>query len=401
MSVEIFPVSAGRHWRAAGVAILLSAVLLGGAQIWAERRVAASTHALAARAFPQKDQGLAWQRAAARAPDILPLYGSSELTKPIADKASEFFAHAPTGFEISPLGKVGTTSLPMLQRLGGLGPDLRGKKVVISISPSWFFTEVIHPHYYEGNFSVLAASQLLFGSTLSLPLKHDLARRLQLFPRTFEKTPLLGFAVDDLAADTPLARLTFFALWPLGRLQTLILSWQDDFESVLPIWLNKPPRWSPQPATPDWPALRAAAQNEAVQAAEKTAEETGIRPDDQTVGHGGGAGFLTRMKNAHEWIDFKLLLRTLTELHAQPLLLSMPMNGAFYDRAGVPRTAREAYYQRIRALAEEFHFPLVEFTNRDEDATFLDGHHDHLSAKGWMVYDQILDAFFHDRPLPE
>jgi poly-D-alanine transfer protein DltD len=24
--------------------------------------------------------------------------------------------------------------------------------------------------------------------------------------------------------------------------------------------------------------------------------------------------------------------------------------------------------------------------------------HDHLSIAGWMYYDEVLDAFFHDRP---
>ena len=44
-------------------------------------------------------QGFAFQRAAAHARNVLLLYGSSELTAPIPDKASEFFRAAPTGFE--------------------------------------------------------------------------------------------------------------------------------------------------------------------------------------------------------------------------------------------------------------------------------------------------------------
>src|SRR5437899_4800647 len=83
--------------------------------------------------FPLKNQGLAFQRAAARAMDVLPLYGSSELIfPPIPEKADNFFRTAPTGFQVSPVGHGGTTLLIILQKVGALGSDLRGKKLAIS-----------------------------------------------------------------------------------------------------------------------------------------------------------------------------------------------------------------------------------------------------------------------------
>ena len=76
---------------------------------------------------------------AVRAPDVLPIYGSSELIHPIPDRSSAFFRTAPTGFQVSPVGKAGSTSMIILEKLGGLGTNLRGKRVAISLSPSWFF----------------------------------------------------------------------------------------------------------------------------------------------------------------------------------------------------------------------------------------------------------------------
>src|SRR5215472_13518070 len=60
--------------------------------------------------FSLKNQGLAFQRAAANAPDVLPLYGSSELIMGAPDRASAFFRTAPTGFQVSPVGKRGATT---------------------------------------------------------------------------------------------------------------------------------------------------------------------------------------------------------------------------------------------------------------------------------------------------
>jgi D-alanine transfer protein len=97
------------------------------------------------------------------------------------------------------------------------------------------------------------------------------------------------------------------------------------------------------------------------------------------------------------WIDFELLLRTLARVHAQPLVLSMPLAGDFLDERGISRSARENYYAKLRALVERYHFPLVEFKAHDEDPTFLYLRKSHLTAKGWIYYDRALDDFFQGR----
>jgi D-alanine transfer protein len=112
----------------------------------------------------------------------------------------------------------------------------------------------------------------------------------------------------------------------------------------------------------------------------------------------GSTAFATAEGSAHEWTDFELLLRGLNELGARPLLLSMPMNGLYFDRFGVGRETRDLYYKRICALARKHRMPLIDFEEHDEDEDFLAGHHDHLSDKGWLYFDKALDDFFHDRP---
>src|SRR5947208_4192278 len=53
--------------------------------------------------FPLKKQGLAFQRAAAHAPSVLPLYGSSELViPPLPERASIFFALRQRGSRFRP-----------------------------------------------------------------------------------------------------------------------------------------------------------------------------------------------------------------------------------------------------------------------------------------------------------
>src|SRR4029077_2407185 len=145
------------HLSSALIACVLTAAILCGARLLAIYLEKRTIHSTAPRDFFIKNQGLAFERAAARTPDILLLYGSSELIDPIPNRASDFFATAPTGFEVCPIGKPGATSLVILQRLGALGSDLRGRKVAVSISPSFFFRHDLNTDSYAGNFSVEAA----------------------------------------------------------------------------------------------------------------------------------------------------------------------------------------------------------------------------------------------------
>src|SRR6266404_5413536 len=220
------------------------AILCGGSllAIQLERK---TVHWIAPRDFFIKNQGLAFERAAARRPDILLLYGSSELIDPIPNRASDFFSSAPTGFQVCPVGKAGTTSLIILQKLGALGSELRGRKIAISLSASSFLTPAVRPDFYAGNFSLPAASGTLFGNALDSSLKTEIAKRMLQFPDTLGKDGLLQLAASCLASGRPLDRIILMAMWPLGKLQNMILDLQDHFEALVYILGGGKP-------VPDW-----------------------------------------------------------------------------------------------------------------------------------------------------
>ena len=360
-----------------------------------------SLHTVAPREFQVKNQGLAFQRAAAGAPDVLPLYGSSELIVPLPERADVFFHDAPTGFQVCPVGKVGATPLIMLQKLAALGCDLRGKKIAISLSSVWFLADITQ-FSYEANFSLVTASELMFNSALDFELKRAIASRMLQFPRTTEKNPLLGFALSRMASGGPLDRIVLCALWPLGKLQTTILDLQDHFAAVSYILYGPKSGASLHPQILDWSDLIAKA-SETASAREKQAGTAS--GSDGRVPRRDDAWFLRNLNRSNQWRDLELLLRVLTKVHAQPLLLSMPMDGQFYDEAGVSRSVRECYYNKMHALAERYRFALVEFEQHDEDGPFLNRGvpqvkqiaSGHLTAKGWMFYDRVLDNFFHGR----
>lgn len=379
------------HLAASFVALSIAAVILGAGVItgrFLERRY---IHVLAPILFPQKNQGIALQKLAFHHHDLLPIYGSSEFVKRSGNKAADLFRSYPTGFSVFVIGKAGASSLITLQKLAAVGSDLDGKKLAISVSPSWFFHD-IPISYYNGNFSLLQAGELIYSGQLSFDLKCDIARRMLLYPETLKKSVLLAFALEQIAANSPVSRALYYLTVPLGMMENGILRVQDYFETLFFIVkecraLQVGARRSSSEV--DWDKLIAGT-------APQTSENKDADPEPIGA-EMGSAAFARDLADAREWTDFELLLRGLNELGARPLLLSIPIDGRYFDRFGVGRESRDLYYKRIRALAHQYHISLVDFEEHDEDEDFLVGHHDHLSEKGWLYFDKALDDFFHDR----
>jgi D-alanine transfer protein len=393
-----------RHLTATAVALAIIGGVLAAGVFYCRNVEQRFVHALAPDLSEAKLQGVVLQKEAFEQPDLLVLYGSSELAKEMPNNAAQFFQDYPTGFRVFPVGQPGTTSLAVLQKVAGVGEEVRGKKVAFSISPGWFFTESFDPKWYEGNFSHLQAYEFAFSSNLSDGLKRDIARRMLEYPKTLENHWLLEFALECLARGTMKDRALYAAAWPLGQLQNAVGRVQDHFEAMVHILaeearLEEPARRGLRAL--NWnDLLKRAAQftvnNTSLQAkrtevAKKKLKFAHLSTEAQT------RTFLTKVSKAREWTDLDLLLRTFRELGAEPLLLSMPVEDIRLEAYGVTAEARTAYLHRLESLAEKHEVPLLDFRDHQKDSGFLVDFLDHLSPQGWLYYNKALDDFYHAR----
>ena len=94
------------------------------------------------------------------------------------ERGNIFFRTAPTGFQLSPVGGGGANPLIMLQKVGALGSALRGKRAGLLA----FARLVLHGKAelpgVQGNFSPMAATEMVFGTALDFELKRDIAARM-------------------------------------------------------------------------------------------------------------------------------------------------------------------------------------------------------------------------------
>ncbi|HEV7405424.1 MAG TPA: D-alanyl-lipoteichoic acid biosynthesis protein DltD [Chthoniobacteraceae bacterium] len=346
-----------------------------------------------------KNQGVAVQQRAFERPDEFPLYGSSELLKRIPDKSSLFFRNWPTGFSVFPVGRPGCNSLLLLEKLAALGEVTRGKRIAISLSPSWILTQTPDERRYAGNFSRQQALGALLNGSLSFTFRRDLARRLLLHPETLQKDAVLRFVTARLAGGRRLDRLGWTAAWPLAQLQHGLYGAQDHFETAL-YMLRQPARHltripRPEPVQLDWDRLLAEADAQSAPLPELVpyvAAGERVTLDE--------ALFREVVERGQEWPDLKLLVRGLRELGMKPLILCMPVDGRSLVKTGVSRKELATFPARFRAVAGRWGAQVESFEDHEEDDRFLVDHADHLSAKGWMNYNRVLDEFYHTEQAP-
>lgn len=362
-----------------------------------ESQLRAATRDLAPLPLHQKNQGLLLLRDAFEAKNVLPVFGSSELTRDEGDRASDVFAKAPTGFQVCPIGSAGNTCLLSLMKIAALGDAVRDKKLAILLSPGWFTRPHVPADHFAGNFSPLHAIRMLEGDHLSDDLKFRIARRLLDYADILEANPALLMRVRSLAQPSGASVVLKPFEDLMLRFDAMMLEYEDDVQSLRELHKHPAMSQTVTPPSPAWDVLLASAKAAYVRPPLQPSPWDGRSPS--AMNESRRRQYASADKG--EWLDLELLLDTLNELHAQPLIISMPLAGQHDDREGIlPATRHDCFYARIQRLCDERQILVRTMEDHDEDPDFLIKFVSHPSAVGWVHIDRLLDDFWHDRLIP-
>ncbi|HLY38454.1 MAG TPA: D-alanyl-lipoteichoic acid biosynthesis protein DltD [Candidatus Binatia bacterium] len=404
------------------LAIALALAASWGEQVWARRVTSRYVEALAVPRLPGKSQGLVMQEGALATGHTLPLYGSSELYccgRPY--RATDLFTGAPTGFDAFAAGRNGTADLFFMQTFAALGHALRGKKILVSISPTWFFQRHgLAADAYDANFSPEIAYAFAFEAPISLAVREAGARRMLDYPDTLSDQPLLRAALEDLANPTLFHLARYFVLAPLGRLYALALRVQDAVLAIRFIdkhhWIK--PDGRPRPEHLDWVGL--AKRGTAIAERRDTTNDFGfpnamyrrqlrhgkLDPDviaRRRSGVSNRDGSLLpaptawegEMSSSAEWTDLELELRVLREVGALPIVIVPPLAGVWEDYTQLSAPERDKFYDHFDRVVEQSKVPWIDLRAYDEDGYFVTDPGAHYSSRGWIFVDRALDMFWH------
>ena len=355
-----------------------------------------------------RNRGGAWrwkavQQEVLRHDELLLTLGSSELVVPMRNRVQDFFASYPTGFAVAPVGSKGSPLPLMTVDVASLGDALRGRRIVLSLSGTWFLAT--NPRIDSLNMafhaSPLQLGDVIFDPDIPLPIRERIARRVVHVGRMTGSQALLAIPVRCLATHCPYEPL-LPVLRPLWAVRSLTLRTEDAGRMLATSRLAPDPP-ARRAAQVDWARLEA--QSDSSWRTRSANNPFGIdartwtRDSARLLAARGSTNdgiFLNGVEHAAGWDDLTLLLATLQSLGARPLVLNTPLKGPYLDFTGVSATARRRFYEKFDSVTAPFGFPARNFAEFDGDPMFLMEPGSHLSEKGWLIYDRTIDAFHHD-----
>lgn len=390
-----------RPLRAAAAALLIFMLLVFGAQSFLNAWQVRYLPRLAATGDDEVVKGVSLMRVALKKPDVLVLLGSSELNFQDAYHPARLFSNKPTGFSVFVVGSGYRQSIHNLLALAALDREVKEKRLVLFLTPSWFGRN-ISAKAYQKNFSLLQAYEFAFDSHLSRPLSRRAAARLLALGSPGTDDGLLRIALQGMAADDAWSRARYYAVWPLGRTALTFLRLKDQVDLARHIYAKrmKPGLQQVARSQVDWDDLLSQAEAEA--RGKSTSNRFGIYDDYYIKYVAPRLGELRGSARDESWLtsseygDMQLVLDTLKELGAHPVFVSLPVMGEYYDFKGHAADDRKAYYRKVCDQIKSAGFPVVDFGDREYEPGFMRDPW-HPGWKGSVNLARTLDDFYHDR----
>lgn len=352
----------------------------------------------------EKITGLYLMRQAAQQPDTLMIFGSSELkTTDICTHPANFFSDKRCGFQVDLIGRGSCQSLVHALAIAAGGDALNGKKVVLITAPQSYVAGGIAPDLFMANFSELQTLAMLRDDTITDEVKEYLSARIQTLIRSYNEEN-----GSSLQRHTAAGLLTKAAangndaiaslLLPYRALSYWALDCKDrmDARAVMRNYSDVP---APQEVEPiDWVAEE---QRALAQAAQMVTNNDFYMQDDYYSTYVGrkldqqeGKDSALSYDVSLEYDDLRCLLEICRQKDMEVLFVHVPMNGSWNDFTGFTAERRESYYQKVRAIAEEFgNVTLLDLTTFEYAPYFLCDTM-HLGWKGWLEVDRAIIEFY-------
>lgn len=349
-----------------------------------------------------KFKSLVLLKEAVKRGDDLFVFGSSELEKIKGTPfhPANFFNNKKDGFQTDLIGAAGYQDLVHAVAFSALGRELRGQKVVLIISPQWFIRSGLTQNTFLANSSEEEIYALFFNKTLDNALKKEFAKRISALIIDDSNFKSLKLFCRLYKQDGFLYKALLFILKPYYEFRYYILKVKDGMRSLKLLNANPGPVKSEPPlhTSFDWQKEKA----EAVDYGRKVANGNPFYIDNNT--YKSMQKSMVKFKKATgsssylvspEYADLRLLLDVCRDQGIKPLIISVPVNGFWYDYCGFGKSGRLQYYQNIKRIVASYGFDFTDLSGHEYDRYFM---YDtvHLGWKGWIYVNEAIDRYFHE-----
>lgn len=333
--------------------------------------------------------------------NYVPFVGSSELSRMDPFHPSVLARKYERTYQPLLLGNAGTQSLSHFINLQSTMPQLRGRKMVLIVSPQWFTHGGQRPDAFGFYYSPLETSNWLLTAKDSVATRYA-ARRLLQMPVT-HSNPLIHRALLDVAAGQPLG-----GTYKLLKMQTQVLQNEDNFFSHFNLLsnnnnrINAAAKWLPESDNPQ--QLNALAGRIAAQ--HTSNNKFGIdnhffssRLSHGRLHHLRGKQRKFDYRQSPEYSDFELLLSQFAKYKINVQFVIPPVNTRWSKYTGLSQTMYQDTVTKIKTQLSTQGFNNVLDLSQDGAKPYFMQDTIHLGWRGWVAVDQAVRPFLENYQL--
>lgn len=309
-------------------------------------------------------------------------FGTSELyiSSPLVNQCPQkVFGESVSGVDMTYVGEAFDQSLWQAIAAGAYASSSKNRKVVLMLSPQWFFKGNGQQSKFSSKFSYQLYKGFLENDSISDDTKAYVRQRLEALG--VEGTQIAA-ANDDTFVDAMNDVAYQFSndLRIRGKIDALVKGSPK----------NSQVRSAGEPTgEPDWDALLSDAQAQGEQSC--TNNDYGIH--DAYWDKNSQYKSEQNQDFVHadeEWADFQCFLKVCKETGLEPLVVILPMHGSWYDEMGVTSDTRAQFYDQARSLCDEAGVAYADFSSCEYEKYFLcDTVH-----PGWIGWVRIEHAVY-------
>ncbi|GGA99308.1 D-alanyl-lipoteichoic acid biosynthesis protein DltD [Macrococcus hajekii] len=331
-------------------------------------------------------KGTAIQNVMFKEKNFYPLFGSSELEK--KDPFHPVWVFRERGLKERPflIGTGGSTDLIHAINIASHIGQMKDKKMAIIISPQWFTDKGIDDNNFSARYSPQQVINLFSNPNVPPHLKTAFAKRLSQFDAIKNDSSLNDLVQENLdeklTASHPgltinqwmyknsldkndiikaKSMIPHTHFGERGEINIKNKSWSEARQIAVEYGQKK--------ATNNPYYMRNQYYN-MIQSHQKKLS----RPDEF-------------FQNSPEFGDLELLLAAMTAGKADPLFISIPANGKWYDHIDIPTERRQPVYDKIHRTISNSGFKLYDLTDKEYEPYVLSDAV-HIGWKGWVYIDE-------------
>ena len=328
--------------------------------------------------------------------------GSSELSA--ADDLAyprALFNSGYSDFNMVLMGSGHLQSVPQAVNLGALQNNIKNGKIVLILSPQWFSASGLTSDAYCSRFEEANFIEFLKNDDISKETKIAISNRINEF-LTSDPTTLARVQKDeDIYLYHSLNPFKYAEMITYNQFRDAKMRFQiagelDSLDNNIDYdnYVNAD--------TIDWKDLVKKAEilgNEAC-----TTNEFGVYDDYYNTyikdGYESSKGSYAESSytSSPEFSDLRLFLDVCKETGIEPLIISVPVNGRWYDYCEFSKADRNTYYQMIRDICTEYDVTLADFSDKEYEKYFLRDIM-HMGWKGWAYLDRAVYNFYNDEEI--